>query len=153
MENTKQGTGQQEVQLVAFKLEGEEYAVDILSVQEIIRWTQITRVPKAPVFVKGVINLRGTVIPIVDSRERFGLPDQEVTDTTRIIVCRLEDAPIGLTVDCVTEVLRISNEQIEKPQVVNGIDNQYIKGIGKIDGRLLIILDLTRVLDIDLHKA
>lgn len=140
-------------QFVAFNLGKEEYAVDILAVQEIIRWTDITRVPKAPDFVKGVINLRGIVIPVVDSHVRFNLPDQEITDSSRIIVFKWDESLVGLTIDYVTEVLNLSTQQIERPQAVNGIDNQYIKGIGKFDGRLLIILDLAKVLDFSLHDS
>ncbi|MFY9174716.1 MAG: chemotaxis protein CheW [Peptococcia bacterium] len=138
---------QEEMQFVAFNLGNEEYAVDIMAVQEIIRWYPMTRVPKAPYFVKGVINLRGTVIPVIDSHLRFNLPPQEYTDESRIIVFKWEDSLVGMTIDHVTEVLNLSPKQIEKPQAVNGIDNQYIKGIGKINGRLLIIMDLVKVLD------
>jgi len=145
--------GQDDAQYVAFNLGKEEYAVDILAVQEIIRWTNITRVPKAPSFVKGVINLRGIVIPVVDSHIRFNMPPQEVTDDSRIIVFKWEDSLVGMTIDYVTEVLKIPNKQIERPQAVNGIDNQYIKGIGKVNGRLLIILDLAKVLDFGNHDG
>ncbi|MFZ5752961.1 MAG: chemotaxis protein CheW [Bacillota bacterium] len=152
MNDKNQGNIADEIQLVAFKLGNEEYAVDILAVQEIIRWTHITRVPKAPPFVKGVINLRGTVIPVIDSHKRFNLPQVETTDTARIIVFRLEDVTVGLTVDLVTEVIRLSFEQIEKPQSVGGINDQFVKGIGKIADRLLIILDLDRVLDFSIEQ-
>ena len=142
-----------EAQFVAFNLEKEGYAVDILAVQEIIRWTNITRVPKAPSFVKGVINLRGTVIPVIDSHLRFNLPPQEQTDSSRIIVFKWEDSLVGMTIDYVTEVLVIPSKQIERPYVVNGIDNQYIKGIGKVNGRLLMILDLVKVLDFKINDS
>lgn len=135
-------------QYVAFMLGEEEYAVEILSVQEIIRWSKVTRVPKAPEYVKGVINLRGTVIPVIDSHIRFNLPGQFITETTRVIVFRHEDAIIGLTVDLVTEVLSLDEEEIEITQTVSGVDNVFIKGIGKLKERLLIILDLSRVLDL-----
>ncbi|MBZ4653535.1 MAG: CheW protein [Peptococcaceae bacterium] len=152
MNDQNQGNIADEIQLVAFKLGNEEYAVDILAVQEIIRWTHITRVPKAPSFVKGVINLRGTVIPVIDSHKRFNLPQVETTETARIIVFRLEDVAVGLTVDLVTEVIRLSTEQIEKTQSVGGINDQFVKGIGKIADRLLIILDLDRVLDFSIEQ-
>lgn len=138
----------EDMQVVAFKLGNEEYAVDILAVQEIIRWSDITRVPKAPFYVKGVLNLRGSIIPVVDSRQRFNLPAQEITDTTRIIILRLGDSPIGMTVDNVTEVVRLGSEQIERPQEVNGVNNQFIKGIGKCGERLILLLDLEEVLDL-----
>lgn len=135
-------------QYVAFMLGNEEYAVEILAVQEIIRWSKVTRVPKAPNYVKGVINLRGTVIPVVDSHMRFNLLEQVVTDTTRVIVFRHEDSVIGFTVDLVTEVLSLDQDTIEKTQTSKGVDNDFISGIGKLDERLLIILDLSKVLDL-----
>lgn len=141
---------QDDAQFVAFNLGKEEYAVDILAVQEIIRWYPITRVPKAPSFVKGVINLRGTVIPVIDSHLRFGLPPVEYTDASRIIVFKWDDSLVGMTIDNVTEVLKLAPQQIERHQAVNGIDNQYIKGIGKVNGRLLIIMDLVKVLDFEI---
>lgn len=142
-----------EKQYVAFELAHEEYAVDILTVQEIIRWIDITRVPKAPSFVKGVINLRGSIIPVIDSHLRFKQPPEEITDNSRIVVFKMDDITIGMTVDHVTEVLRLSEEQIEKQHSVNSIDNLFIKGIGKIDERLLIILNLEKVLDLNRQQA
>lgn len=135
-------------QFVAFKLDNNEYAVEILAVQEIIRWSSITRVPRAPEYIKGVINLRGTIIPIIDSHLRFELAGTEVTDDTRIIVFRYDDTTIGLTVDVVTEVLSLPQDSIEKHQSIHGEENQFISGIGKLDERLLIILDLAKVLDL-----
>lgn len=137
-----------ENQFVALKLGNEEYAVDILAVQEIIRWTHITRVPKAPFFVQGVINLRGNVIPIINSHLRLGLPAMEISDFSRIIIFRLEDVVIGCTVDQVIEVITLNNELIEKPQTVDEVDNKFIKGIGKIAERLLMILDLDKLFDL-----
>ncbi|MDX9871948.1 MAG: chemotaxis protein CheW [Clostridia bacterium] len=135
-------------QYVAFKLDSNEYAVEILAVQEIIRWSNITRVPRAPEYIKGVINLRGAIIPIVDSHLRFELAGQEVTDDTRIIVFRYDDTIIGLTVDLVTEVLSLPQQSIEKHQSIHGAENQFISGIGKLEERLLIILDLAKVLEL-----
>ncbi len=155
----KTGQGEQnmgstdEKQYVAFELAHEEYAVDILSVREIIRRTDITRVPKAPPFVKGVINLRGTIIPVIDSHLRFKLHPEEITDNSRIVVFNMDDITIGMTVDYVTEVLRLSEDQIEKQHSVNSIDNLFIKGIGKVEDRLLIILNLEKVLDLGTQQA
>ncbi len=137
-----------EMQYVAFNLNEEEYAADILAVQEIIRWTHITRVPRAPSYVKGVINLRGTVVPIISSHLRFNLPEEEITDTTRIIVFKINGAIIGMTVDHVTEVLQLKTDEIEKPQAMSTIDEEFISGIGKVDDRLLIILNLDNVLSL-----
>ena len=139
----------EEIQFVAFSLGNEEYAVDILSVQEIIRSAEITRVPKAPPFVRGVSNLRGNIIPIVDSHLRLNLPaDGNEGGVKRIIVFRLDESPIGMTVDHVTEVLSLTGENIETPQAMNNIDKNFIKGIGKTGDRLLIILELKNVLNI-----
>jgi purine-binding chemotaxis protein CheW len=135
------------LQLVSFNLGDEEYGVDILKVQEINRMVHVTRVPKAPEFVEGVINLRGKVIPIVDLRKRFGLPAKPHDKNTRIIVVDIEGRTVGLIVDGVSEVLRLSMETIEPPpSMVAGVDAEYIWGVGKLEDRLLILLDLARVL-------
>lgn len=143
---------QEEKQYVAFRLGHEEYAVDILYVQEIIRWADITRVPKAPAFVKGVLNLRGNVIPVIDAHIRLNLPEAQVTENSRIIVFNLDNIPVAMTIDYVTEVLLISEEQIEKSQSIQNSDRQFIIGIGKLDSRLLIILDIFKVLDMGLQQ-
>ena len=136
-----------EMQLVTFNLGKEEFAVPILQIQEINRLVDITRVPKSPEFVEGVINLRGKVIPIIDLRKRFGLPQSELGKFSRIVVVNMEGRMVGLIVDSVSEVLRLSEDAIEPaPPVVAGIDSEYIRGLGKLDGRLLILLDLSKIL-------
>jgi|SRR3972149_2097086 len=135
------------LQLVSFNLGDEEYGVEILKVQEINRMVHITRVPKAPHFVEGVINLRGKVIPIVDLRKRFGLPEKAPDRNTRIIVVETTGKTVGLIVDGVSEVLRLSSDTIEPPPpMVAGVDAEYIWGVGKLEDRLLILLDLGKVL-------
>lgn len=135
------------LQLVSFHLGREEFAVDILKIQEINRMVEITKVPRSPEFVEGIINLRGKVIPIVDLRKRFHLPRVESTKSTRIVVVDVEGKTIGLVVDSVSEVLRIPAETIEPPPpIVAGIDSSYISGVGKLEDRLLILLDLAKVL-------
>jgi len=135
------------LQLVSFNLGDEEYGVDILRVQEINRMVHITRVPKAPEFVEGVINLRGKVIPIVDLRKRFGLQAKPHDKNTRIIVVDIDGRTVGLIVDGVSEVLRFSMDTIEPPPpMVTGVDAEYIWGVGKLEDRLLILLDLSKVL-------
>jgi len=135
------------LQLVTFSIGGEEFGVDILKVQEIIRMLDITRVPKAPEFVEGVINLRGKVIPIIDLRKRFGLVSKGHDKNTRIIVIDINDMIVGFIVDSVSEVLRIPADTVEPPPpVVAGLDSEYISGVGKLDDRLLIFLDLDRLL-------
>ena len=131
------------LQLVTFRIGEEEFGVDILAVQEIIRLMQITPVPRAPVDIAGVINLRGKVIPVVNMRSRFSLPAQEPTPQTRIVVMEFEEKIVGFLVDAVSEVLRIPVTTVEDPPpVVAGIGSDYIRGVGKLDERLLILLDL-----------
>ena len=135
------------LQLVTFNLGSEEYALDILLVQEINRRVEITKVPKTPEFVEGVINLRGKIVPVLDLRKRFGLVGHEFTAQSRIIVVNIDNRVLGLLVDSVTEVLQIPAHTIEPPPpLVAGIDAAYIKGIGKFEDRLLILLDLGKIL-------
>ena len=135
------------LQLVTFNLGSEEFALDILLVQEINRRVEITKVPKTPEFVEGVINLRGKIVPVLDLRKRFGLVGHEFTAQSRIIVVNIDNRVLGLLVDSVSEVLQIPAHTIEPPPpLVAGIDAAYIKGIGKFEDRLLILLDLGKVL-------
>lgn len=135
------------LQLVTFRLGNEEFSLDILRVQEIIRHMELTRVPRTPEFVDGVINLRGRVIPVLDLRKRFGLPSDEHTSETRIIVVDVDNRTVGLKVDAVSEVLRLPADTVEPPPaIVTGAESDYIKGVGKLDGRLLILLDVEKIL-------
>ena len=139
---------EENLQFVAFELGKEEYAVEIQAVQQIVKHSIMTRVPKAPYYYKGMFNLRGSVLPVIDSHLRFGMGPQDETDASRIIILRYDDFVMGFTVDRVTEVAVLRPDQIEKNQTVDGIDNQFIKGIGKVGARLLILLDLPKVLGI-----
>ena len=132
-------------QVVSFDIGSEEYAIDILDVQEIIRMVEITPVPKAPYYVEGVINLRGKVIPIIDLRLRFGLSAAERTKETRIVVVDVSRVILGLVVDSVSEVLRIPSNMIESPPNGKQGASEFHKGVGRVDGRLLVLLDLTRL--------
>lgn len=135
------------LQLVTFRLGNEEFSLDILRVQEIIRHMELTRVPRTPDFVDGVINLRGRVIPVLDLRKRFGLPSDERTNETRIIVVDVDNKTVGLKVDAVSEVLRLPADTVEPaPAIVTGVESDYIKGVGKLEGRLLILLDVEKIL-------
>ncbi|MBC9783437.1 chemotaxis protein CheW [Heliobacterium chlorum] len=139
-----------ELQLVAFSLAGEEYAVDIHYVQEINRLLNITRVPKAPYYVEGVINLRGNVVPVIDLRKRFSLPPRETTDRTRIIIIKVKDITVGIIVDGVSEVIRIQSSAVEPPPGLYGsVDLDYIRGVGKMDDRLLILINIEKVIDLE----
>ncbi len=135
------------LQLVTFSIGEEEFGVDILKVQEIIRTMEITKVPRAQDFVEGVINLRGKVIPIIDLRRRFGLTSKEHDKHTRIIVIEINNMIVGFVVDSVSEVLRIPAGTVEPPPpVVAGLESEYISGVGKLQDRLLILLDLDKLL-------
>lgn len=135
------------LQLVTFSIGEEEFGVDILRVQEIIRTMEITKVPRAQAFVEGVINLRGKVIPIIDLRRRFGLPGKPFDKNTRLIVIEMSGMIVGFVVDAVSQVLRIPASTVEvPPAVVAGVDSEYISGVGKLQDRLLILLDLDKLL-------
>jgi purine-binding chemotaxis protein CheW len=135
------------LQLVSFKIANEEFGVDILNVQEINKMTQITKVPNAPDFVEGVINLRGRVIPIIDLRTRLKLEKKQHDKDTRIIVVEISNKTVGFIVDAVNEVLRIPTSIIEPPpQLATGIDSDFIRAVGKLEDRLLILIDLEKVL-------
>lgn len=134
------------MQLVSFRLAQEEYGVEITKVQEIILMGEITRVPQTPDYIKGLINLRSTVIPIVDLRLRFGLAQEAASDETRIMVVNVAGKTIGIIVDAVSEVLRISKEQIAPPPTVAGLGREYLTGLVKLENRLLILLDIDKIL-------
>jgi len=135
------------VQVVSFKLGSEEYGVDIAQVQEINRMVAVTHVPRAPQFMEGVINLRGQLIPIIDLRTRFGMPRAEHTKNTRIVVTEIGTKRVGMVVDSVSEVLRLPVDHIEPaPEMITGVDTEYIRGVGKIEDRLIILLDLAKII-------
>ena len=134
-------------QLISFAISDEDYGVDIQTVKEVIRHREITRLPKAPAFVKGVINLRGDIIPIIDLRERFGMEQQEYTNMTRVIVVEVEGRSVGMVVDSVSHVIRIEEGQIEPPPpCVGKKSEEYIRGVGKVDEKLIVLLHITRIL-------
>lgn len=140
------GQAEQLLQMVSFRLGEELFGVDILKVQEINRLMEITKMPKVPDFVEGVINLRGRVIPIVDLRKRFHLPPVERNRETRIIVVDISGMMMGMIVDSVSEVLRLPASTIEPaPDITTSIESQYIRGVAKLEKRLLIFLDLSKV--------
>lgn len=141
------------LQLVSFKVGEAEFGVDILRVQEINKMMELTVVPNTPSFVEGVVNLRGRIIPVINLRSRLGLETKAYDTETRIIVVDLHDKTIGFIVDEVKEVLRIPKSITEPPpEIVSGVDSEYITAIGKLEDRLLILLDLTKVLSNNEHK-
>lgn len=135
------------IQLVSFKLDEEEYGVDVLKVREIIRLPGITRVPNTPNYVEGVINLRGKVIPIMSIRRRFGLGEVENDKSTRIMVMDVDGELMGFIVDSVSEVIRISEQEIQPPPPVatSGIDQECMSGVVNQPDRLLVLLDLEKI--------
>ena len=145
---SQHGGGDELLQLVSFKIGEEEFGVDILKVQEINRMLEVTRVPNTPEHVDGVINLRGKVIPIIDLRRRFGMERKAHDKNTRIVVVELGGRIVGFVVDAVSEVLRIPKGVTEAPPSIcsQGVDADYITAVGKLGDRLLILLDLEKVL-------
>jgi purine-binding chemotaxis protein CheW len=147
MENPEQLA---EEQLVVFEIAGECYGVEIGRVQEIDRLQPITVVPQVPSFIQGIFNLRGRVTPVVDLRKRLGLTNAEATSRTRIVVVKTEQEWVGLIVDAVSEVLRIPRDCVEPPSsMVVSTDAAFVRGIAKLQERLIILLDLERVLNKD----
>jgi purine-binding chemotaxis protein CheW len=138
------------LQLVSFKIGNEEFGINILNVQEIIKTVHITKVPNAPVFVEGIINLRGRVIPVMDLRTRLNLPKKDQDKDTRIIVLEVNSKTVGFIVDEVNEVLRIPRSITEPPPaMVTGIDSEFITAVGKLEDRLITLIDLEKVLSTD----
>ena len=136
------------IQLVSFKLGQEEFGIDILKVQEINRTVDITRVPQAPYYCEGVINLRGKVIPVIDLRKKFEMEAREWDKSTRIVVCDIEGNVVGMVVDAVEEVLRIPGSTVEPaPKIVTTVNSEYIKGVARLEERLMIFLDISRIAD------
>ena len=140
-----------DMQLVVFDLDNEEYGVEIGQVREIIKMEEISKIPRAPDYIEGVINLRGQVTTVISLRKKFGLEQKEVDQYTRIIVAEIDGLTLGITVDAVNEVLKLSTKNIEPtPAIVaNDVDTRYMRGIGKLDDRLLILLDIHRIMNED----
>lgn len=146
----KQIDSEEILQLVSFNIGNEEFGIDILKVEEIIRLISITKIPNAPDFIEGVINLRGKVIPVIDLRTRLKREKKQHDNNTRVIVVEVNGRTVGFIVDSVREVLRVPKSITEPPpSIVAGVDSEYITAIGKLEDRLLILLDLEKVLS---HK-
>jgi purine-binding chemotaxis protein CheW len=136
-----------EQQMVIFELSDECYGVNIAAVESIIKMPAIRGVPHAPSYVQGIINLRGKVLPVIDLRQRFGLPSRLETRDSRIVVVNLDEAGVGMMVDSVSEVLTIQDADIEPaPRLVTTVDSAFITGIAKLENRLVILLDLVMIL-------
>jgi purine-binding chemotaxis protein CheW len=139
------------LQLVIFQLSNEEFGTSISNVKEIIRIPDITKIPHVPDYVEGIINLRSKIIPIINLATRFGLAREEINNQSRIVVVEIEGILAGIVVDAVTEVLQISTENIESaPEMITSkISEKYIEGVGKLNDRLLILLDINQILTDD----
>lgn len=142
-----------QLQLVTFDVAGEEFAVDILAVREINRMMSLTRVPNSPAEVEGVINLRGKIIPVIDLRRRFGMDQTQHSQDSRIVVVEVMERVVGFIVDRVHEVLRIEKSIVEPaPEMVCSIDSDFIAGVGKLEDRLVILLDVVKLFGEGLMK-
>lgn len=139
----------EELKVIVFALGDEEYGVEVDKVRTIERMQPMTRVPKTPDFIKGVINLRGVVTPVIDLRGRFQLPETEATEHSRIIIVAVNDIEVGMIVDSANDVIDVNSDSIEEPpEVVGGIRAKYLRGVAKLDeNRLLIMLNLKEVLN------
>ena len=143
-----------EKQLVIFELGKEQFGIEIAAVEGIVKMQEITRIPYAPSYMEGITNLRGSVLPVIDLRKRFGLQEEEETRDTRIITVNMDNIKIGMIVSSVTEVLTIDENVIEMPQgMMTSINSQFITGVAKIDNRLVILLNLADILSSDEKKS
>ena len=136
--------------LVTFRLGSGEYAIDIMQAKEIIKMEKITLIPNAPDFVEGVINFRGNIIPIIYFKKRFHLEETEGDKNTGIIIVKIEDVDMGIIIDSISKVVSISNSDIQPPPpMLSGIGQKYIKGVGKLEDKLLVVLDLEKLFTTD----
>lgn len=133
-------------QFIVFKLDREEYGVDTQKITTIVRMSTITRVPKTPSYIKGVINLRGEIIPIMDLRTKFSLQEIGETEDTRIIIVKIDDILMGIIVDAVAEVVEFDEESVEQINSFNNdFTSDYLYGVGKLDGRIITLLNIDKL--------
>ncbi|WP_448247495.1 chemotaxis protein CheW [Thalassotalea agariperforans] len=138
------------LQWVTFKLDSETYGINVMQVQEVLRYSEIAPVPGAPAYVLGIINLRGNVVTVIDTRSRFGLVSAEITDNTRVVIIESEKQVIGILVDSVAEVVYLKKSDIDlAPNVGNDESAKFIQGVSNRDGELLILVDLNKLLTDD----
>ncbi|MGD6775352.1 MULTISPECIES: chemotaxis protein CheW [Bacillaceae] len=144
---------EKKLKLIVFELQKEEYAIPVQQVRSIEKLLPITRVPNVPPHIKGVINLRGVITPIVDLRARFDIEEKRKTDASRIIITVVDEHEVGFIVDAANDVVDITEDQIEPaPEVVGSVENKYVQGVVKIDKRLFVCLDLNEILQLDQSK-
>lgn len=150
VEVRKDKSNDEVLQWVTFQLEEETYGINVMHVREVLRYTEIAPVPGAPDYVLGIINLRGNVVTVIDTRSRFGLMQGEITDNTRIIVIESERQVIGILVDSVAEVVYLRSSEIDTtPSVGTDESAKFIQGVSNRDGKLLILVDLNKLLTED----
>ena len=135
------------IQLVTFRLKDETYGINVMQVQEVLRVTEIAPVPGAPNYVLGIVNLRGNVVTVIDTRTRFGLPTTEVDDASRIVIIESDEQVVGIMVDSVAEVVELQHDEIDStPNIGNDDSSRYIQGVASRDDNLLIVVDLNKLL-------
>ncbi len=140
---------EEKIELLAFKLSNEEYVLDINRIKEIIRPVEITKVPRVPSYIKGIISLRGVIVPVYDLKNRLRLSEADAPDDSqrRILIVNFDEELVGMVVEAVTGVVKINEDVIEPtPQIIKGVDAEYLKGVARLNNRLLILLNLDRVL-------
>lgn len=148
MNQAAQATNDSVLQCVTFRLDNEIYGINVMQVQEVLRVTEIAPVPGAPHYVLGIINLRGNVVTVIDTRERLGLDAKEVDESTRIVIIEADKMVVGILVDAVAEVVDLRSSEIESaPSVGNDESSKYIQGVASRDGELLILVDLNKLLN------
>lgn len=147
MNQAAQSVDDKSFQCVTFRLADEVYGINVMLVQEVLRWTEIAPVPGAPDYVLGIINLRGNVVTVIDTRLRLGLPPREPDDSSRIVIIEAERQVVGILVDSVAEVMDLNSSEIDSaPNVGNDESSKYIQGVASRDGDLLILIDLNKLL-------
>ena len=135
-------------QFIPFQINQEEYAVEILAVRELIAWTEVTRLPNMPAHLRGVLNLRGSIIPVFDLKSRFGMGETDVSETHVIVIVAVGDRLAGILVDGVREILNVASDQIrEVPDMYLMVDRKYLKGLATVDQRMVAILDTDQLFD------
>jgi purine-binding chemotaxis protein CheW len=145
--NTAKNADDPMLQWVTFRLEGETYGINVMQVQEVLRYTEIAPVPGAPTYVLGIINLRGNVVTVIDTRHRFGLPTTDVNDQTRIVIIEADNHVVGILVDAVAEVVYLRQSEIETaPNVGNDESTRFIQGVCNKNSQLLILVELDKLL-------
>jgi len=143
-----------DLKVIVFQLQEEEYGIPVQQVQSIEKVEHITRVPRTAPYIKGVINLRGVVTPVIDLRKRFGLEEIENSESSRMIIVSKDDIDVGFIVDAANDVLDIQEDMIEPPpEVVGAIEIDYIKGVAKLDKRLIVMLDLDEILNMNHNRS